>query len=62
MANKPINPELKKRTIMHLLPPYHLSLSQVADKIGAGIFTVHGWLADLPSAQCAQTPIVANQK
>lgn len=43
MANKPIAPEMKERAIMHLLPPYNWSLRQVADDIGAGISTVHGW-------------------
>ncbi|MFX2612004.1 hypothetical protein V6282_25805 [Enterobacter mori] len=43
MANKPIVPELKERTIMHFLPPYNWSLRQVADDIGAGVSTVHGW-------------------
>lgn len=28
MANKPIDPELKERAIMHLLPPYNWSLRQ----------------------------------
>lgn len=43
MTNKPIDPELKERAIMHLLPPYNWSLRQVADDIGAGVSTVHGW-------------------
>ncbi|EDT6617095.1 hypothetical protein AH594_004758 [Salmonella enterica subsp. enterica] len=47
MANKPIDPELKERAIMHLLPPYNWSLRQVADDIGAGISTVHGWRQQL---------------
>jgi len=42
MANNPIDPELKERAIMHLLPSYNWSLRQVADDIGAGISTVHG--------------------
>ncbi|EAA2949884.1 IS3 family transposase [Salmonella enterica] len=32
---------------MHLLPPYNWSLRQVADDIGAGISTVHGWRQQL---------------
>ncbi|WP_230684166.1 IS3 family transposase [Enterobacter ludwigii] len=47
MANKPIDPELKERAIMHLLPPYNWSLRQVADDIGAGVSTVHGWRQQL---------------
>ncbi len=47
MANKPIDPELKVRVIMHLLPPYNWSLRQVADDIGAGVSTVHGWRQQL---------------
>lgn len=62
MANKPINPELKERAIMHLLPPYNWSLRQAADGIEAGIFTVHGWLAGLLNAECVQTHIAASQQ
>lgn len=47
MVNKPIDPELKERAIMHLLPPYNWSLRQVADDIGASISTVHGWRQQL---------------
>lgn len=47
MANHRIAPELRERAIMHLMPPYNWSLRQVADDIGVGIATVHGWRKQL---------------
>lgn len=46
MAAK-IAPELRERAIMHMLPPYNWSLRQVADDIGVGLATVHGWRKQL---------------
>lgn len=47
MANHRIAPELRERAIMHMMPPYNWSLRQVADDIGVGIATVHGWRKQL---------------
>lgn len=41
MAKHRIAPELRERAIMHLIPPYNWTLSQVADDIGVGTTTVH---------------------
>ncbi len=43
MANHRISPELRERAITHMMPLYNWSLKQVADDIGVGIATVHGW-------------------
>lgn len=32
---------------MHLMPPYNLTLRQVADDVGVGTATVHGWRKQL---------------
>lgn len=47
MANHRIAPELRERAIMHMMPSYNWSLRQVADDIGVGIATVHGWRKQL---------------
>lgn len=47
MANHRIAPELRERAIMHLMPPYNWTLRQVADDIGVGTATVHGWRKQL---------------
>jgi len=41
MTNHRVAPELEERAIMYLMPPR--SLRKVADDIGVGIATVHGW-------------------
>lgn len=47
MTRPRIADELRKRAIMHLLPPYNWTLRQVADDIGVGVATVQQWRKQL---------------